>query len=313
MTDHLEFEAVIAPDEVDHVQGELRFQHLIIVIAADIPPENRFQGILPHKTIEGRIRNHAQLRIHREAFVREIIGGFQGDATAVSGEIADGEFTENIQMPGIPETLGQCDERWMNLVVFVLQQVRIDRNRQLVSKAHAGPQGDVQRGAEVPDGLVYLVDDQVLEGDLRVDHDIRLRKGVIELGLLADGIPGSIQTLGRAPHTIIICKGYFRHLEGGTDHLDRLGSIQTGRLDEPGGTGKALRRDFIPVVFDGEDREIRGLDRTYIGEALICQHPGRTVHTRGKRVLRECSPRYRQTEQVQEGFFHKLLFSNLQN
>ena len=171
--DHLELKAVVAEQETLRAQRELRIQGGIVIVAGQVPDELRLPVILPLESDEIPLRDQPQLRVDPEALVGEPVSGLERGAEAVARELSDRELAQDIEMPGVPEPLGEGDDARMDQVILVLEEIGEDRDDELIGETGARPEVDLKGRFELPQGLVDLRDDQVRQREHRIDRDVR--------------------------------------------------------------------------------------------------------------------------------------------
>ena len=267
--DHLELKAVVAEQETLRAQRELRIQGGIVIVAGQVPDELRLPVILPLESDEIPLRDQPQLRVDPETLVGEPVSGLERGAEAVARELSDRELAQDIEMPGVPEPLGEGDDARMDQVILVLEEIGEDRDDELIGETGARPEVDLKGRFELPQGLVDLRDDQVRQREHRIDRDVRPQRRIVHHRLLPDGIPGGVETLGRVPGAGLGAEGNrdLGDLAGRADELDGLGGVQAAPLEDLHGAGKSLGGQLVVVVFNGEGRELRRLDGADVDEA----------------------------------------------
>ena len=137
--DHLEFQAVVPLHATLRAQDELGLEPGIVVVAGHVPGKERRIDPLPPETVETRRGDNSQLGVDPETLVREPVGGFQHGTEAVGGEVTDRELAQDVEVPGIAETLGEGNEPRMDLLGGSIEEIGIDRDDQLVGELRTRP------------------------------------------------------------------------------------------------------------------------------------------------------------------------------
>ena len=170
----------------------------------------------------------------------------------------------------------------MYLALELPVAVVVDRELELVGKLHTRPEGDFQSRGQLPQGLIHLVDDQVLQRDLRIYQDVGLADGRGYPGLRPDLVPAVVQPARSAPCPAPGVKGHgdFRHPYVQSYYLYDPAVVAEYVPYQGAGHGEAFGRYLIGVALEGKHHPLRRLARPYVGEAPLLEAPDyRSQHT----------------------------------
>ena len=166
-------------------------------------------------------------------------------------------------------------ERTVSVIIY--------RYRNLVGQLHARPQRNFESRRKLPERLVHLIDDEILQRDLGVDRYGDLAEIAVEFLRLLQGVPASVQPLGRIPQPVA---RVIRHREFGDviicrHDLDRthVGAV-VGELHHAPDFGQTLDRQLIIVGLQGVRTKIRCRSRADIQETSIHKLHGHAVRRR---------------------------------
>ena len=161
MSDHFIFQANISQKEPLSSEGKLRIQGRHIVVEGQIPSEIGIFVILEYETVEIAVGEQSELGIYPETLIREIIAEFQCEAVTVVAEDSGAEFAVYVPVPRVSERLGQAYHSRMDSILQISVSVIEERELDLVSELHSRPKRHLHRRTDLPQGLIYLIDDEV--------------------------------------------------------------------------------------------------------------------------------------------------------
>ena len=280
---HLVLHAKVAVHEALRPERELGVLLRPVVVRRQVPAETQPLVVVEDEAFPVAVAYHAELRVHRETLVREIVYHLHGDAVGVARKGAGGQLAEDIEVPGVAEALGDGHHLGMHLALERTVSVIIYRYRNLVGQLHPRPQRNFESRRELPERLVYLIDNEVLQRDLGVDRYGDLAEIAVELLRLLQGVPASVQPLGRIPQPVarVICHRKLWHVIICRHDLDRahVGAV-VGELHHAPDFSQPLDRQLVIVGLQGVRTEIRRRSRADIQEARIHKLHGHAVRRR---------------------------------